>query len=77
MSPLAKLHNLTLDTLYKMHCEKTDNSAIRRELERKHLPMMDDAQIALMRREFQEKELKFPRQMRAKRNRLKIKEHLF
>lgn len=73
MSPMAKLHYLVLDALYKMHCEKTDCASIRRELERKHLPLMSDEQIALMRKEFQDREFKYPREMRAIRDRLKVK----
>lgn len=73
MRRLATVHNMTLDCLYKLHCEKVDNASIRRELERKHLPPMSDEQIAMMRQEFQEKELRFPEKMRQFRERLNVK----
>lgn len=73
MNRMAILHNLTLDCLYRMHCEKCDNVAMRRELEKKHLPPLTDEQIAMFRQQFQERELKFPEQMRRFRDRLGIK----
>lgn len=73
MNRMAILHNLTLDCLYKLHCEKADNAAIRRELEHKHLPPMTEEQIEMFRNEFKEKELKFPEQMRRFRDRLGVK----
>ena len=73
MNRMSILHDLVLDCLYRLHCKKLSNAKIRRELERRHLPLMNDEQIAMFRKEFQEKELKFPKEMQGIRNRLRIK----
>jgi hypothetical protein len=70
MSPEAVLHNLTLDLLYKMNCEKKTNAQMRDELQRRRLPPLTDAAIDVFRGEFRVRELKYPDAMRVFRRRL-------
>jgi hypothetical protein len=70
MSPEATLHNLTLDLLYKMVCQKRTNAEMRDELQRRRLPPLTDAAIDVFRGEFRAKEIRFPNEMRVFRRRL-------
>lgn len=70
--PQTKLRNMVLDFFYKqIRLGKTNQEIIAR-LHKTNLPPVNEDRINLFRREFKEKEAKFPEKMRKFRERLKV-----